>query len=102
MATKGKKTGFDSFMEKNFDKSVGVEQSVDETRERHETGVQRTAERRPGRPRKTDKPVQSAIHLVIDSDLKEKLEQVKNLTHRSTLKDIIIEGMYDVIKKYGL
>lgn len=111
MGTK-KKTGFDTFMDKNFGSSVTIGTPSESRRERlaaqpeivqdsKEIAQVEKKDVKRGRPRKT-KPEQAAIVLNIDRDLKEKLEAVKNITHRSTLKDIIIEAMFDVIKKYGI
>lgn len=58
--------------------------------------------RRRGRPAKTETVEMETIYLKIDRGLKWKLEQVKHISYKSTLKDVIVEAMNDICQKYGV
>lgn len=104
-----KKIGLEKFMAAQFGGGVRIgEPATAEQREipaKEETAqpAQHEVKRnRGGRPPKKDKPEQATIMLNVDRELKRKLEEVKYVTHKSTLKDVLIEAMNDILKKYDI
>lgn len=102
-----KQTGLEKFMGKTFTGGVRIEAPT-EAREHRELPAEAAVveeSKRPGkvgRPKSEGKVEQSTIIVKVDTELKRKLEDVKYLTHKSTLKDVIIEAMNDIVKKYEL
>lgn len=102
-----KQTGLEKFMGKTFTGGVKIENPT-ESREVRKTPAAEPAApaeetkepKRPGRPRSEGKAEQSTIIVKVDRELKRKLEEVKYLTHKSTLKDVIVEAMNDIVRKY--
>ena len=43
-----------------------------------------------------------AINFRIDAELKYQLEEIKYRTHRSSVTDILVEAINDVVKKYSV
>lgn len=104
-----KMTGLEKFMTKQFKGGVKIGEPVDNVereipaREEMTSPVQEEVKKnKGGRPPKKDKPEQATIMLNVDRELKRKLEEVKYLTHKSTLKDVLIEAMNDILKKYEI
>lgn len=104
-----KQTGLEKFMNKQFTGGVKIgepaaaEQRELPAREEMSSPVQEEVKKnKGGRPPKKDKPEQATIMLNVDRELKRKLEEVKYITHKSTLKDVLIEAMNDILKKYEI
>lgn len=55
-----------------------------------------------GRPPKYGKRETVAINFRIDAELKYQLEEIKYRTHRSSVTDILVEAINDVVKKYSV
>ena len=104
-----KKTGLEKFMTKQFPGGVkigepanNVEREIPSREETVSSVQEEVKKNKGGRPPKKDKPEQATIMLNVDRELKRKLEEVKYLTHKSTLKDVLIEAMNDILKKYEI
>lgn len=106
-----KKTGLEKFMDKSFTGGVKIS-SPAETREvqelqntvpaGHQDAEAPKARGKAGRPPKTDKVEKATIIIKVDWELKRKIDEVKYITHKSTMRDVVVEALYDIVKKYGL
>lgn len=120
MATK-LKTGFDKLVEAHSGVSVvpaspvpgglrgGRDEGAREERGQElpvgrgsapEAAAGRTVQR--GRPLKYGKRETVPINFRIDADLKYQLEELKFRLHRSSVTDILVEAINDVVKKYSV
>lgn len=106
-----KKTGLDKFMEKQFGGhgvKIGSPASERELpNSDYRSDNERAAETsggkaKAGRPARTEKPEMATVIIKMDRELKRKLEEVKYISYKSSLKDVIIEAANDIIKKYGV
>lgn len=102
-----KQTGLEKFMDKTFTGGVKIETSAEPREHREMPAAEEAAVEQPkpttgkvGRPRSEGKVEQVTIIVKVDRELKRKLEEVKYLTHKSTLKDVLIEAMNDILRKY--
>lgn len=111
MAEKKNKTGLEKFMSKQFSEGVKIGSPASEQKGRGrsasaeeggESEDVRKEKNRGGRPKKADRQEQATIIIKIDRELKKKLEDVKYMSYKSTLKDVLVEAMNDIIKKYGV
>lgn len=105
MAKKG--TGLEKFMQNQFGDAVPIRtlrednSAIQERTARREKAADEERQGR-GRPALTEKPEMAPIMFKIDRNLKIKLETVKHITYKSSLKDVIVEALYDIVEKYGV
>ena len=125
-----KNTGFEKFMRKQFTEGVKIGTATGEKRvsrtEREESPMPELVlevpaveeevaanieepvvseqERRVGRPKMAEnrKDEIATIIIKVDRDVKKKLEDLKHETYKSSVKDVIMEAVYDLFQKYGI
>lgn len=98
------KTGLQKFTEKAFSETHIPNIAVPEAGARRlapsERGTVSSVGARRGRPvgRKAN---QVRIHFLMDEDLKESLDSLKDRLHRGSVKDLLVEAVNDLLEKYG-
>ena len=113
-------TGLDKFLGKQFSDGIKIGTPTNEARQREravedvkenvpeiksvemeEVQEVQPAVRKRGRPA-VEGEEKATIIIKVDRELKKKLDEVKYKTYKSTMRDVLIEAIVDICKKYDV